>query len=472
MNDGDARDEAHARLADPKRPDADTVKPIDLLGQVRRAGVAAGPARPARARRSPTPSAAAALAGARGVRRPEGRRTSCWPPSRSSPAACGKQALVQSCSSRPACGARRSCSRSTPRSSIPKVDSRSTSSGRVLDFKDEEIDRARREALRQARPGDRRREAGPHRVARTSSSGQRARRRRAAARSCSPSTAPPATQLLGEGGKVGPDLTTADRKNRGYLLAQIVDPSRVHPPGVRRPQRRPRWTTASSPASSTDPTASRVTLVNVVDEQAGARRSSRRRTSTRCCPSAVSLMPEKLLDTLSDQEIARPVRVPARRDAADATAAEDRRPPARRSAPAAEEAQGAARSPGRSSTSRTTRWPRSRSTWRRTTRSSACGPSARRTRTRRPGLEALDKCDVAVFFTRRLKIDGEQLERGQEVRRRRGKPIVGIRTASHGFQNWLEMDKEVFGGDYKGHFGARASRRGEADRRRRRTTRS
>ena len=32
-------------------------------------------------------------------------------------------------------------------------------------------------------------------------------------------------KLHGEGGKVGPDLTTADRKNRGYLLAQIVDPS-------------------------------------------------------------------------------------------------------------------------------------------------------------------------------------------------------------------------------------------------------
>jgi type 1 glutamine amidotransferase len=34
------------------------------------------------------------------------------------------------------------------------------------------------------------------------------------------------------------------------------------------------------------------------------------------------------------------------------------------------------------------------------------------------------------------------------------KPVVGIRTASHGFQNWLAMDKEVLGGDYKGHFGA------------------
>ena len=32
-----------------------------------------------------------------------------------------------------------------------------------------------------------------------------------------------------------------------------------------------------------------------------------------------------------------------------------------------------------------------------------------------------------------------------------GKPILGIRTASHGFQNWLEMDKDVYGGNYKNH---------------------
>ena len=69
-----------------------------------------------------------------------------------------------------------------------------------------------------------------------------------------------------------------------------------------------------------------------------------------------------------------------------------------------------------------------------------------------PGIEALEKCDVAVFFTRRLQIDGASLE---AVKRyvKSGKPIVGIRTASHGFQKWLEMDKEVLGGDYKGHFG-------------------
>jgi type 1 glutamine amidotransferase len=51
-----------------------------------------------------------------------------------------------------------------------------------------------------------------------------------------------------------------------------------------------------------------------------------------------------------------------------------------------------------------------------------------------------------------LTIEGEMLE---PLKRfvKSGKPIIGIRTASHGFQNYLEMDKEVFGGDYKNHYG-------------------
>jgi len=69
-----------------------------------------------------------------------------------------------------------------------------------------------------------------------------------------------------------------------------------------------------------------------------------------------------------------------------------------------------------------------------------------------PGLEALDRCDVALFFTRRLKIAGDQLERVKKYCES-GRPIVGIRTASHGFQNWLEFDKTVQGGNYTGHFG-------------------
>lgn len=68
-----------------------------------------------------------------------------------------------------------------------------------------------------------------------------------------------------------------------------------------------------------------------------------------------------------------------------------------------------------------------------------------------PGLEALDDCDVALFFTRRLKIDGPQLEKIKQYVASK-KPIVGVRTASHGFQNWLEFDKLVLGGNYQNHF--------------------
>ncbi len=34
-----------------------------------------------------------------------------------------------------------------------------------------------------------------------------------------------------------------------------------------------------------------------------------------------------------------------------------------------------------------------------------------------------------------------------------GKPVVGVRTASHAIQTWLDLDKEVLGGNYKGHYG-------------------
>ncbi len=70
-----------------------------------------------------------------------------------------------------------------------------------------------------------------------------------------------------------------------------------------------------------------------------------------------------------------------------------------------------------------------------------------------PGLEALEDCGVMLLYTRRMTIGGEQLER---VKRYclAGRPIVGLRTASHAFQNWLELDKLVLGGDYNGHYGS------------------
>jgi type 1 glutamine amidotransferase/nicotinamidase-related amidase len=68
-----------------------------------------------------------------------------------------------------------------------------------------------------------------------------------------------------------------------------------------------------------------------------------------------------------------------------------------------------------------------------------------------PGLDALDNCDVALFFTRRLTIEGDQLDRVQRYVTA-GRPLVAVRTASHGFQKWLEFDKEVLGGNYRGHY--------------------
>lgn len=68
-----------------------------------------------------------------------------------------------------------------------------------------------------------------------------------------------------------------------------------------------------------------------------------------------------------------------------------------------------------------------------------------------PGLEALDTCDVALFYTRRLRIDGEQLQRIRDYVGA-GRPVVAVRTASHGFENWPEFDAEVLGGNYHRHF--------------------
>jgi type 1 glutamine amidotransferase len=70
-----------------------------------------------------------------------------------------------------------------------------------------------------------------------------------------------------------------------------------------------------------------------------------------------------------------------------------------------------------------------------------------------PGLENLKTCDVLLLFTRRLTIDGEQLEQVKKYCQA-GKPIVGVRTASHAFQNWLALDKEILGGNYQGHYGS------------------
>lgn len=72
--------------------------------------------------------------------------------------------------------------------------------------------------------------------------------------------------------------------------------------------------------------------------------------------------------------------------------------------------------------------------------------------TRLPGLKHLADADVMVLFTRRLKLGGEDLDAFKNYCLA-GKPIVGIRTASHAVQTWLDLDKEVLGGNYTGHYG-------------------
>src|SRR5262249_32292907 len=104
--------------------------------------------------------------------------------------------------------------------------------------------------------------------------------------------------LFGEGNKVGPDLTGADRKNRDFLLSNIVDPSAV----IRVEflayvvETRDGRTLTGLVAEST-PKA--VTLVDDKNERTVLARSK----IATMAASPVSLMPEKILDGLSDQEI-------------------------------------------------------------------------------------------------------------------------------------------------------------------------
>jgi type 1 glutamine amidotransferase len=68
-----------------------------------------------------------------------------------------------------------------------------------------------------------------------------------------------------------------------------------------------------------------------------------------------------------------------------------------------------------------------------------------------PGLEALKTADLMIVFTRRIKLPPEQLQLVKDYIAS-GRPILGIRTASHGFDTFPEFDREVLGGGYKGHF--------------------
>jgi putative membrane-bound dehydrogenase-like protein len=241
--------------------------------------------------------------------------------------------------------------------------------------------------------------------------------------------------LFGEGGKVGPDLTTADRKNRMFMLTHVVDPS-----GYIRPEYVAfKVDTLDGRALTgivTEPAGESVTLLNVVDNVPQKTVVAKKDIDTMTA-SAVSLMPEKLLDTLTDAEV---------RDLFAYISSDTPKSAAR---PADKKLRVAL-----VSGSLEYRSNESLAEFQKYLEANypvECVRAFRKTDTDIPGLDQLDNCDVAIFYTRRLKIDGDQLERIKKYVSS-GKPVIGLRTASHGFQNWLEMDRLVFGGDYKNHY--------------------
>lgn len=67
-----------------------------------------------------------------------------------------------------------------------------------------------------------------------------------------------------------------------------------------------------------------------------------------------------------------------------------------------------------------------------------------------PGFAKVKDADVLIVFARRLSLSKGNLAI-LKAYVESGKPIIGIRTASHAFQNFLELDGKYFGGSYKGH---------------------
>jgi putative heme-binding domain-containing protein len=105
-------------------------------------------------------------------------------------------------------------------------------------------------------------------------------------------------QLFGEGEKVGPDLTAADRKNIEVLLPNVIDPSAV----IREGYQQYVVTTADGRVYAgllAENTAEKVTILDAK----GVRIPLLKREVESVTRADTSLMPEGILDTLSEQEL-------------------------------------------------------------------------------------------------------------------------------------------------------------------------
>ncbi len=66
--------------------------------------------------------------------------------------------------------------------------------------------------------------------------------------------------------------------------------------------------------------------------------------------------------------------------------------------------------------------------------------------------EGIDDADLLVVFTRRMTLPADQWQHIHDYLQRGG-PVIGIRTASHAFNNMKGFDADVLGGSYSGHGG-------------------
>ncbi len=470
FNHGDALKEAHARLTDPKRPDADKVKLIQLLGQVRRPQslpVLVGLFHNAKS----DAIRGAALTAAQSFGDPKvlDELLTEFPKLNGGL----RQQALGILLSRPA----------TTLTVLHQVDAKKIDPKSipveqlrpVLDFKNPEIEKLVIKhwgKIGHSTPGEK-----MARIAWLNTELGRGKGYVASGKVLFTKNCAVCHTLFGEGAKIGPDLTTADRKNRTYLLTHIVDPSLY----IRPEFMSYNVTTLDGRRLSglvSDATDASVTLNNYIENKI-VKTVVSKKDIDEMLPSAVSLMPEKQLDTMSYQEVRDLFAYLQSAPPANAGGS-----PKQGSLKQASPKQG---SPRQASLKQASPKQNPASLPRKRGENPAkkltillisgsleyksdetlpilqkyleanypveCLRTFRKTDEDLPGLEQLDKCDVAVFFTRRLKITGEQLERIKKYATS-GKPIVAIRTASHGFQNWLAMDKEVFGGDYGNHYGA------------------
>jgi putative heme-binding domain-containing protein len=238
--------------------------------------------------------------------------------------------------------------------------------------------------------------------------------------------------LFGEGAKIGPDLTGSDRRDTRFLVTSIVDPSAV----IRNEYVAYVVSTSNGRILTglmSESTPKTITLVDSKTE----RTTIPREDIEEIKPSPQSLMPEKILDDLDEQQI---------RDLLSYVQG---------NGPVAAKNQaplqvclvsGSLEYKSDESLAAFQNYLESHYNVR-------CSRAFRKADDDLPGLENLAHCDVMLLFTRRLTISGEQLER---IKRycRSGKPIVAVRTASHAFQNWLALDKVILGGNYGNHYGS------------------